>query len=61
MTASLYEEVLRMSSQNSLLFAVANLAVAAGMSQILRIELSVKRLGIGTRSRRTDDFTQIST
>jgi hypothetical protein len=60
MTA-LYEEVLRMSSQNSLLFAVANLAVAAGMSQILRIELSVKRLGIGTRSRRTDDFTQIST
>jgi hypothetical protein len=56
MTASLYKQVSPVSRQNGLFFVPASLAVPAGMSHIGRIELSAKRLGIGARSRRTDDF-----
>ena len=45
-----------MNSQNGLFLLLASLAVPAGMSHIVRIELSAKRLGIGACSRWTDDF-----
>jgi hypothetical protein len=59
-TASLQTGVAHEQS-NGLFFSLTSLAVPAGMSHVVRIELSAKRLGIGARSRWTDDFPQIST
>jgi hypothetical protein len=56
-TSSLYKQVVQPHVQpDCLFFSLVSLAVPAGMSHIAPIELSAKRLGIGARSRRTDDF-----
>jgi hypothetical protein len=58
-TASLYKQVLPHEQSNGLFFLLASLAVPTGLSHIARIELSAKRLGIGARSRWTDDFPNL--